>query len=146
MLISWMAYSVVFTVLISLAAFAAERVMEIWGWPRRFVWMAALTASALGPAGFASRRGPAVERWSVNASEFARIGGSERTSASNGATDSASSIPRWRAIILVLDRYVGGGWAATSLVLTMLAVTATVSLRRRRGGKEPKKPKKATSR
>src|SRR5262252_2374318 len=53
MLVTWMAYSVLFGTLTFGAALAVERVAETWNRPLRFVWIVALIIAATVPLVFA---------------------------------------------------------------------------------------------
>ena len=57
MLIAWMVYAVALTTIVAGCAIALDRLAEIWGLPRRAVWLAAVVIGASVPVGLALRPG-----------------------------------------------------------------------------------------
>lgn len=57
----WIAWSLLVSALIAIAAFAIERSAAFYGAPRRHIWILALTAAAVVPLAIALRRAPVIE-------------------------------------------------------------------------------------
>ncbi|HKQ12272.1 MAG TPA: M56 family metallopeptidase [Steroidobacteraceae bacterium] len=65
MIAAWMAYALVIALLVSVAAFAAERIAILRRLPGRWIWVAALLMSLLLPMLFASQHAQTSERPAV---------------------------------------------------------------------------------
>lgn len=52
MIVELMAYTTAVSLLVGLGALAVERAVALGGWPRRWLWAAAVAFSIVGPAGF----------------------------------------------------------------------------------------------
>jgi beta-lactamase regulating signal transducer with metallopeptidase domain len=143
MLTEWMAYATVFTVLIYVAALAAERVVAIWERARRAVWALALAVASLSPVAIALVA-PAPTALRLSARAAPTLGSTAtRVSALPGVRDVSPS-RAWiarrvtpiasgaRAAAPTLDRYAVAMWICASLGLFGVFTRSVVRLRRRR--------------
>ncbi len=133
MLLAWMAYSVLFGVLVSAAALAVERVAATWGRAQRFVWVGALVAAVAAPSTFASRP------------RTLALGAAREPAGISTVVDADVAVPfdarmptreslasRVSRIIAASDDLMLRVWVLASLAGVALIVRATIGLRRRR--------------
>jgi hypothetical protein len=133
MLLTWMAYSVLFGALTFGAALAVERAAETWNRSRRFVWIAALIIAASVPVVFAIQ--PRAAEPIVTAPA-----GAEATSTASdvvvsfGGGRRAPHEPlfvRARRIAARSDGVALNAWMLASLCCIALLLRATIGIRRR---------------
>jgi beta-lactamase regulating signal transducer with metallopeptidase domain len=130
MLIAWMAYALVFTILAWIAGRAAERVAGIWGAPRRFLWLVTLVVSAIAPVVLGLKT-PPVATPTVDASGAA-IGESATFTWVHGTPNTIVSpaLARARDIIASLDTYAWVVWSVSSVFALAAVIAAMVRLAR----------------
>jgi beta-lactamase regulating signal transducer with metallopeptidase domain len=143
MLIAWMGYATLLTTAICLAAFAAERVVMIWGGPQRLVWLGVVLTSVILPVTLATAAAslPRVSTVDVSSRTLPWSGGEARDSqrASTLARASAAvqapmaKVTNSGAHFAALsDTYVRTAWPLTSVILLVLFFGANARLRYRR--------------
>ncbi len=136
MIIAWMLYAALLTLLMAGAALAAERTIAIWHGRRRFVWVAALGAAVVIPVALSTHalwtRERAV-RSDVAAQETAGTPGN----AARPATILAASVLRGaiaiRAdrVMVAADPFARRAWAFVSGALFLFYLGAMARVRRR---------------
>jgi beta-lactamase regulating signal transducer with metallopeptidase domain len=133
MIATWMAYSLALSVIVGLAALALERVADLMVKPRRFIWSAAVLASLLvPPLALVLARAP---------SSGSVATGSVAAPATAATAQAVQSVPLAAPAIALANRIEPGVialstpllllWCATSLLLALGLVRASVTLRRR---------------
>jgi beta-lactamase regulating signal transducer with metallopeptidase domain len=130
MLPAWMLYATALGCLACVAALAAERVFSVWGVPRRFVWVAAMTATIALPLALATRTPPRVAR-------VAPTVALRRALMPARVVAAASTRPPLRLTIyrlsLRVERAARALWIVASLAVGAALIIALLSLNRHRG-------------
>jgi beta-lactamase regulating signal transducer with metallopeptidase domain len=125
---AWIAWSLLTSLLVAIAAGALERVAGYAGIPRRFVVIIAMIAVVAAPLTLALQAAPARQASRVTA---AIPRATPRSSESGSVTASVSSRPiAWPSIDSV-DRWVARAWIAASGALLLVFIRALVGLARR---------------
>ena len=135
MLLEWMAYSLLLSVIVYVAGIVAERVAATWNLARRVVWTMAIVLSTVLPVFLSTR---------ANASAAASAASASTSNATDNVDVSiaAPNLRRassWAAIrasarraTAAADPYVLRAWFGLSLVCLLVLVRAAVALRRQR--------------
>lgn len=136
-MLAWMLYVAMVTLLLSAAAFAAERTARLRRAPTRWIWILTIVTSLLLPTAIASVsiQIPNVFTPTVSQHLFAlREATSQRLSPASWVKDSSGRVPEWRG----LDPLLKQAWIAMSGGMSLiLAVTgAHLLLRKRRWPKK----------
>jgi beta-lactamase regulating signal transducer with metallopeptidase domain len=142
MLIAWMIYAVAIATIVAGSAIALERIAEIWGFSRRPIWIAALTASILLPAGLALRPAQASRNDAVALLGPVRIAYQGATgamvvrpAASAATADNHSFLTSMSQRIApspIWNQLAGAAWLAVSFVLGTVLCRGAIALWRRR--------------
>ena len=141
MLITWMAYAAAFATIVAGGALALDHVAQIWGAPRRAVWMAALFVATLVPVVLAVRPAPttssvvAIEREMriEQQTPIVRIGGRPTLAPPTLAkrlTNAVSRVPSRYAASW--NQFSAASWLAASMFLFALLVRGAGIVRRHR--------------
>lgn len=138
MIASWMLYAVVVTVLLALAARAAESALAAYRLPVRWAWLGAAVGALALPAAAAA---DLPRRLAALLSSSAPAGGGSIPSALGDAALAApSEAGGWGLSLPTLPAAVEpvalAAWAAGSLVLGLLALRSWLEIRQRRRGWE----------
>jgi TonB family protein len=133
----WIAWSLLVSALIAIAALAIERSAAFYGAPRRHIWILALTAAAVVPLAIALRRAPVIEPlpsgapvatspavFSSSTDGYTFVVGIE-TPPLPASWNVASAIRR-------IDPWVAPLWLFASLVYLTLLSRAVITLRAQR--------------
>lgn len=132
MLLAWMAYSIVFGVLLYGAALAADRLAATWSRAQRFAWIAAVLLSATVPVLIAARpRTTAVSASVANAPNDARV--SLTLPVVDRATP-ASPAARLKAehLVTMIEPWLVPAWLGATLACLALFIRGAISVHRRR--------------
>lgn len=134
----WIAWSLLVSALIAIAALAVERSAAFYGAPRRHIWIFALATAAVGPVAIALRRAPVVEPLPPSAVPVAMPPAVASTS-SEGYTLVVGVVTppapaSWNAASVVrrIDPWVAPLWLFASLVYLALLARAVFTLRAQR--------------
>jgi TonB family protein len=123
MITSWILYALAVSLLVSVAALAAERALMALRWPTRFVWISAVVLSVFWPfASIVHSLLPATTR-PVTVLPFTIV-----VAAPSIADDAAIAAAR----LAMIDRILVWAWVAISALLVFRLIRGIVSLRQSR--------------
>lgn len=142
---AWMVYIIVLTALVTLAALAAERLVSIWGGPRRFIWLVALVVPIVAPVVVGTHIIPPGAAAQIPASAGAPW--SDRltpiapptmraTSPTTGTVQVVRSTREavWRQLPMAIEPYLIAVWLVTSAALLSVFIVALGRLRQQSSG------------
>jgi hypothetical protein len=135
MLLTWMAYSMLFGVIVFGAALATERMAATWGRSLRFVWGGALIAAIVVPVIFAVR--PQASNPVVTVEPSDAMSQPDRVIRFNTGSRGYARQPLSASVesaIADSNALVADAWVFGSLGLLVLIGRAAIGIRRRRAG------------
>jgi TonB family protein len=129
MIAIWMIYVLALGLLLGLAAHALERVASLWGWPRRFVWAAAILASLLVPLAALMRPPVPAPRAEPLPKAVATVAPVREMPSGAGTVTLNKVAP----VLAAVNRPLLLLWCGASLLLVFRLLRSGISLRRRAG-------------
>jgi len=133
---AWIAWSVLVTALVAIAALAAERICAAYGLARRGLWIVAIGASTVASAAMGLRTADAPHAPAATAVPIGAASLTGSTNARAAKTENASSglASLEKILIARADRWIGVVWAAVSIACFVGIGVSIARLRRRQSG------------
>jgi hypothetical protein len=129
MIVAWMAYALVIAMLVSIAAFAAERIAILRRLPSRWIWVAALLMSLFLPMLFASQHAQTSERPALTLVALAARENPPLYALSPIAWVGGDAPAATRRV--ALDTWLLIGWSAMSMLAFATLLMGWIQIRRR---------------